>query len=782
MTQRQRGRPRHPDILTPAERRVLEELHKGGTNAEIAVRLDVSPDAIKFHISNMLAKVGLTDRHELAAWRPEAERRHLRALVAMPIGLSALARPLIWVGVGVAAVAGIAAVAVVLVVVQGNGERSAFVSPPSTATPQSSPAIQEQMPSPTPHPTPTASPTPAPTPIPSATATLTPTPSPDEPTPTTSQPPQPIHPQLPPSPTFDTPPGAYAAITVGADHACDLTEDGEVACWDIESGAVWDTPPEDYTFVTAKGSDTCAVTRSAAIVCWSWGAEPIPESGYDPSRDAPPGRYTAIGWDGPFSGDYGYSCAISVDGEAVCWGLEDADTALVPPEPAPGSYTMLSVEYRNSGLGLTVLTTCALTDPGDVVCWGSTAADGQHLGQSVERFPGSYTSVAATGPRYCALTARGEVEGCGLSSDEAARYVAVSADADHACAVTTAGGATCEPAWPFWLGDLSVMRPPDPSPERYVAISVGDTTYGTQSDPERVHACALTEAGAAVCWRSVVNKVERPDPPPGRYVAVNDGHGHTCALTEAGEAVCWGWNNYGQTQVKPGRYTAISAGEASTCALSEDGEAVCWGGAPSTPFTGGFTSGPYQAISVGACVACAVAKDGDAVCRGLHPLTGQRESPPGPFLSTVAGQCGDICGLTESGQAVCWNAAVDVEPLQPPSGRYLDIDLLCGITDQGEVICWAGEAPELPLGPYVAVSTGARHGCALTETGEARCWGSFGVRTNEGGFDYGPVDPPPGRYTALSSSLHRACALTEAGEVVCWGDTAYEEPPKVSLE
>ena len=64
------GRPRHPDILTPAEWGVLKELRAGGTNAEIAVRLGVSPDAVKYHISNMLAKLELKDRHELAAWRP----------------------------------------------------------------------------------------------------------------------------------------------------------------------------------------------------------------------------------------------------------------------------------------------------------------------------------------------------------------------------------------------------------------------------------------------------------------------------------------------------------------------------------------------------------------------------------------------------------------------------------------------------------------------------------------------------------------------------------------
>ena len=47
MERNRRGRPRHPDILTPAEWRVLEELRDGGTNAEIAARLGLSPDAAR---------------------------------------------------------------------------------------------------------------------------------------------------------------------------------------------------------------------------------------------------------------------------------------------------------------------------------------------------------------------------------------------------------------------------------------------------------------------------------------------------------------------------------------------------------------------------------------------------------------------------------------------------------------------------------------------------------------------------------------------------------------
>src|SRR5690606_15972500 len=64
-----RGRPPHPDILTPAEWRVLEHVREGSPNAEIALRLGVSVNTVKSHVSSMLAKLELRDRRELAAWQ-----------------------------------------------------------------------------------------------------------------------------------------------------------------------------------------------------------------------------------------------------------------------------------------------------------------------------------------------------------------------------------------------------------------------------------------------------------------------------------------------------------------------------------------------------------------------------------------------------------------------------------------------------------------------------------------------------------------------------------------
>ena len=66
---RGRGRPRHPDVLTPAEWRVVDAVRHGMSNRAIARGRGVSLDAVKFHVSNAVAKLGLADRAALRRWR-----------------------------------------------------------------------------------------------------------------------------------------------------------------------------------------------------------------------------------------------------------------------------------------------------------------------------------------------------------------------------------------------------------------------------------------------------------------------------------------------------------------------------------------------------------------------------------------------------------------------------------------------------------------------------------------------------------------------------------------
>lgn len=91
------GRPKHPDILTPAEWRVLDGVRAGKTNGEIADDLGLSVNTVKYHVSNILGKLELTTREELAAWnRPRSWRWLLAPRVALVASTTAIA-----VGVGV---------------------------------------------------------------------------------------------------------------------------------------------------------------------------------------------------------------------------------------------------------------------------------------------------------------------------------------------------------------------------------------------------------------------------------------------------------------------------------------------------------------------------------------------------------------------------------------------------------------------------------------------------------------------------------------------------------
>jgi DNA-binding CsgD family transcriptional regulator len=66
-----------------AQRRVLDELVAGGTNAEIAQRLGISEDGVKWHLSELRQELEIDDRRQLAEWW---RARRERAGVFFPLG------------------------------------------------------------------------------------------------------------------------------------------------------------------------------------------------------------------------------------------------------------------------------------------------------------------------------------------------------------------------------------------------------------------------------------------------------------------------------------------------------------------------------------------------------------------------------------------------------------------------------------------------------------------------------------------------------------------------
>jgi DNA-binding CsgD family transcriptional regulator len=110
---KRRGRPPHPDILTPREWEVLALLREGLGNPEIAERLGVSRDAVKYHVSEILSKLGVSNREEAAVWRPY--KRPWWVAATAPLRAIARRLPLVGkaglIGASLATLAGLALLA-----------------------------------------------------------------------------------------------------------------------------------------------------------------------------------------------------------------------------------------------------------------------------------------------------------------------------------------------------------------------------------------------------------------------------------------------------------------------------------------------------------------------------------------------------------------------------------------------------------------------------------------------------------------------------------------------
>jgi DNA-binding NarL/FixJ family response regulator len=74
------------DLLTPREAEVLELIHDGATNAQIAHRLSIGIETVRTHARNIYRKLGITSRRELTRLtRPDPLGRDGRARSDEPV-------------------------------------------------------------------------------------------------------------------------------------------------------------------------------------------------------------------------------------------------------------------------------------------------------------------------------------------------------------------------------------------------------------------------------------------------------------------------------------------------------------------------------------------------------------------------------------------------------------------------------------------------------------------------------------------------------------------------
>ncbi|MFG6439419.1 PKD domain-containing protein [Roseateles sp. LKC17W] len=268
------------------------------------------------------------------------------------------------------------------------------------------------------------------------------------------------------------------------------------------------------------------------------------------------------------------TCALNQAGAVHCWGLNGSG------QVGDGSNVNRSTPVAVSGLGSGVVAIsagwehmCALTSAGAVKCWGA-GSNGQ-LGQG---------SIA---------NSRTPVDVVGLSSG----VLAISTGAYHSCALTSAGAVRC------WGGNFSGQLGNGTTTNSTAPVAVQGLEAGVVAlDAFGEHSCAITSARGLVCWglglsgqlgqgSNTSSSVPVAVSGLGSGVAaVNAGSYHTCALTQAGAVLCWGFNSNGQlgngsttrsnvpvavTGLGSGA-VAIGAGSNFSCALTPSG-AQCWG-------------------------------------------------------------------------------------------------------------------------------------------------------------------------------------------------------------
>lgn len=372
------------------------------------------------------------------------------------------------------------------------------------------------------------------------------------------------------------------SIALGSEHTCAVTHFGRLRCWgDADRGKLGLGDEEDLGDEPDEVATADDVDAGAAVVRVALGT--------------------------------GFSCALRVGGEVVCWGYRangrlgdglDDSMQDIGDERGETAGTLGKVSIPGTVVDLAVggSHACALRDEGQIYCWGTGM--GGRLGYGNADDVGVTNTPSTVGP----VT---------LPRQFAPRQVV--AGAGHTCALSGDGDVLCwGDAATGILGSQTTEDIGDgEQPIDGVRVDLGGAPVAALSAGSQ-HTCALMENGALHCWglgtrgrlglgdEDDVGDDEAPGERtvalPALALAVSAGRAHTCALLEGGSVLCWGEGTAGQlgrgdTQhlgddetlegVEPialdddpaAVVQAVDTGGDHSCAVFEDGRVRCWGAA-----------------------------------------------------------------------------------------------------------------------------------------------------------------------------------------------------------
>ena len=341
----------------------------------------------------------------------------------------------------------------------------------------------------------------------------------------------------------------------------------------------------------------------------------------------------------------------------------------------------------------------------------------------------------------------------------------------------------------------------------YTIVINGQVLLAKQVSAGVTHSCAVTASADVMCWGDnssgqlgdgTSNDTSNPVQVvglTGGVASVAVGAYHSCAVTTAGAALCWGWNGEGELgdgtttqRLTPVSVSGLSSGVTAlsslnmhTCAVV-NGAAKCWGynrdGAvgdgtydnrlvPVMP--AGLSSG-VTAVAAGQMHSCAVLSTGGVKCWGangdgelgdgtgkeqLSPvsvsgLTGARSIAAGGYHTCVT------TSISGSNGRACWGAN--------PYGQLGDGSRNTQFT------------PVSMADGTLRITAGDMHTCVVTSSGAARCFGSNyqgqlgnGTRTDNPSANT-DVSGLSSGVQSISAGQNHTCAVLTSGDTKCWGN------------